>query len=268
MKFTKEHCNAIKESWKNRIDYRGPSYCKVCGTRNKRSRNICCSRRCAAKLNEGVKRPDTVRRKISEKIKMNWKDETKRKRYLEVIKLSHNTETCKVKLSDNMKKNWKEPTIRKKMIEGLIRVNKTGKVIENRSKAQKEAWVKLNHEQRVERTTPGNIVRTQNAQKINVSTIEKMVYKELDFLNIQYSTQKWIGKWCVDVYVPSKRLIIECNGDYWHNLLERRNRDNELEKWANNHNYKIIWLWENKIRKDCKGVLIKSLMAKGVIHSD
>lgn len=108
------------------------------------------------------------------------------------------------------------------------------------------------------------------AQKANPSSIEKAIWKELDKLSIEYKTQISFnnGKFIVDIYIPTQRLIIECNGDYWHNLPQRKERDKKLKKYAMSNNYRLIELWEHDIRIDPKQVLqakIKMLNLKGGI---
>ena len=95
------------------------------------------------------------------------------------------------------------------------------------------------------------------AQKANPSSIEKIVCKILDSLNIDYKTQVSFNshKFIVDIFIPSKRLIIECNGTYWHNydiFPKRKIRDNALEDYAKENNYRLIWLWEDEIRENSK----------------
>lgn len=91
-----------------------------------------------------------------------------------------------------------------------------------------------------------------NAQKINVSSIEIKVKEQLDQIGIRYIHQKSVkdGKFIVDFYIPSLRLVIECNGDYWHRLPERVERDKELKRYVESTNRKIIFIWEHEIRDD------------------
>jgi len=99
------------------------------------------------------------------------------------------------------------------------------------------------------------------AQKANPSSIEKAIWKVLDKLSISYKTQVSFnhGKFIVDICVPSQKLIIECNGDYWHSLPERKKRDKALEKYITKYGQKIVWLWERDIRKNPEQALLDGL---------
>lgn len=86
------------------------------------------------------------------------------------------------------------------------------------------------------------------------TSIELKVEEDLKFYNIKYIKQKIIsnGKrnFVLDFYIPSLKLVIECNGDYWHNLLERKQRDKELKKYVESTGRKIIFIWEHEINDD------------------
>jgi len=94
----------------------------------------------------------------------------------------------------------------------------------------------------------------------NPSSIEKKIWDELDKLGIRYETQvPFVGnRFIVDIYISAQRLIIECNGTYWHNYKifpKKKIRDEAVDKWAARNGYRIIWLWETEIRKDPKQAL-------------
>ena len=123
-------------------------------------------------------------------------------------------------------------------------------------------WANATKEEKRERTRPG----TEASQKANPSSIEKLIWKELGELGIEYETQVSFnhGKFIVDIYIPSLKIIIECNGNYWHNYKkfpERKIRDEALERYANENNYRIMWLWESEIRKDPRQALRNGLEA-------
>ena len=89
------------------------------------------------------------------------------------------------------------------------------------------------------------------ATKLN--KIEKIVAKELDKIGIVYKQQhKLVGikqMYVLDIFVPSMMLIIECNGDYWHNLESRMIRDDELQDFVLEHTkYDLLFLWEHVIK--------------------
>lgn len=88
----------------------------------------------------------------------------------------------------------------------------------------------------------------QASQKANPSSLERIVSAILDGLKIDYSAQQFIGPFMVDFYIPSLKLVIECDGTYWHGLPGRkeedRTRDAKLASWG----YKVLRLSEKEIK--------------------
>ena len=124
-------------------------------------------------------------------------------------------------------------------------------------------WAQRTKEEKREWTRP--------ARKAGVSSssIEKMTWKELDNLKINYQIQVPFNnsKFVVDIYIPTWGIIIECNGTYWHNyeiFPKEKIRDESLEKYVNKVGLKVIWLWESDIRKNPKSALLKGLKKLGV----
>ena len=129
-----------------------------------------------------------------------------------------------------------------------------------RSDAQKKVWASLSYEQKLKRVTPGNIVRTKRAMEIKSSSIEIKVKDQLDFYDVKYIQQKRVkddydNVYYLDFYIPKYKLVIECNGDYWHNLPERKIRDKMLKKYVESTGRKIIFIWEHEIKDEWFDIL-------------
>lgn len=90
------------------------------------------------------------------------------------------------------------------------------------------------------------------AHSTTSSSIEKIVCNLLDMLSIEYMTQVPLCSchFFVDIFIPSKNTVIECNGDYWHNLDYRKMRDKALQEFCDDEGIKLMWLWEHDIRVD------------------
>lgn len=56
------------------------------------------------------------------------------------------------------------------------------------------------------------------------------------------------SRWPFDEFVPPDTLI-EIQGDYWHSLPKNQERDAEKCKWAEEHDYKLIEIWEHDINQ-------------------
>ena len=134
--------------------------------------------------------------------------------------------------------------------------------------ANRKKFSKMTKEEKAERFGNWQKAGAIAAQKANPSSIEKKIWKELDKLGIKYETQIPIcgGMFIVDIYFLLTKVIVECNGAYWHNyelFPQRKIRDNAIDKWATRNDYKIVWLWESDITKDPKQALIDGFKKLG-----
>lgn len=120
------------------------------------------------------------------------------------------------------------------------------------SEGMRKYWARFSKKERIKRSKNFSKAGFLASLFANPSSIEKAIYKVLDNLNIKYETQYKIGNWFADIYIPSKNLIIECNGDYWHSLPHRIKRDKKFQKYCDENNYKLIWLWESEIKENPK----------------
>lgn len=84
--------------------------------------------------------------------------------------------------------------------------------------------------------------------KANPSSLEIAVCLVLDKLGVNYETQKPLGYYVVDIFIPDRNLVIECDGKYWHDLPRRIQRDKRLEGWLKKHGYQLLRLPEADIK--------------------
>ena len=91
------------------------------------------------------------------------------------------------------------------------------------------------------------------------TTLEQFIRNILDEYNIEYQTnvRDIIPPKEIDIYIPSKKTAIECNGIYWHSLKESSYHINKFIQ-CNNQNIQLLTLWEDWIRN--KPDIVKSLI--------
>lgn len=78
----------------------------------------------------------------------------------------------------------------------------------------------------------------------------------LDKLNITYEYQKYIGKWRVDYYL-GLNIIIEVQGDYWHDNEKVKERDNRKKDELEKENYQILYIYKNDIYENVDDTINK-----------
>jgi len=76
---------------------------------------------------------------------------------------------------------------------------------------------------------------------------------------VEFEAQANIGHWHVDVFIPSRNLVIEVNGCYWHGCepcgfgasepaRRRRANDGRRAQWLARHGYRHLEVWEHSFK--------------------
>ena len=114
---------------------------------------------------------------------------------------------------------------------------------------------------KIELCTKLNPVSKDN---IEGTSLEIFVRNILDDLNINYITNDRTvlnGKE-LDIYIPDKKIAIECNGVYWHSVNKMNNENSQKHylKWkeCNGKGIQLLTIWEDQIIK--KPEIIKSII--------
>lgn len=93
-----------------------------------------------------------------------------------------------------------------------------------------------------------------STKRIRETTIERKVEEDLKYFGIKYVKQKFVRSdercFVLDFYLPKQKLVIEVNGDYWHNLQNRQQRDKDLKEFVEWSGRNIIFIWEHEIRDE------------------
>ncbi len=140
--------------------------------------------------------------------------------------------------------------------------NKCKKWIETYSESDIKRLTKIHREKIYRMLTEGEF---SLSSKIEKEFIEKCVKP----LGIDFTTQYYIKDlhhYC-DVYIPSKNIIIEFQGDYWHGnpkkyekeelseyQLEKVKKDEILRDYCKNNDIKLIEIWESDYNRSSDNV--------------
>ena len=73
---------------------------------------------------------------------------------------------------------------------------------------------------------------------------------QLLFNNILYVKQYRYKLGIADFWLPETNTIIECDGDYWHNLPNAVIRNKKQTKWLEENDYTVYRFWEHDIKND------------------
>jgi len=128
------------------------------------------------------------------------------------------------------------------------------------SNGQVNFWKNINIDEKNKRIDLLNKARIHHNIK---TSIEVKMENFLIDNNILYEYNKKIGRFYVDFYLPLYKLVIECDGDYWHanpilyndikldeTQISNKSRDNRKNLLLNERHISFIRIWEHDINNN------------------
>ncbi len=83
------------------------------------------------------------------------------------------------------------------------------------------------------------------------TSIEEIVYGELERRGVTFVKQQVVdGLWVVDALVPGAKLVIECDGEYWHSQPKMEARDKKKDAYLRSRGYQVFRFPEAAIHAD------------------
>lgn len=90
------------------------------------------------------------------------------------------------------------------------------------------------------------------------TSIELKIKKQLEEANISFKHPFNLGnKFQCDFYIPSLNLIVEADGDYWHNREDIKKRDKAKNYYITKCGYNILRIWEKEIKQEKFSIITK-----------
>jgi len=87
------------------------------------------------------------------------------------------------------------------------------------------------------------------------TSIELIVKNLLDVLKIDYEFQyNFNDKFLCDFAIVDKKIIIECDGDYWHNREDNKKRDKAKNAYITKCGWQMVRFWEHDINDNIQDV--------------
>jgi very-short-patch-repair endonuclease len=105
---------------------------------------------------------------------------------------------------------------RKKLSVSLRGLKRTPEQRRRISESRKAIYANETKADRLVRLAAWMAAGKKAAMRANPSNLERSVGALLSRLGIEHEPQKPILRYVADFYVPSRNLIIECDGEYWH----------------------------------------------------
>lgn len=220
----------------------------------------------------------SYRDSMSKSLKVKWKDGSYREKMLDYTKRLHSNVDYLGKLRSISSELWRNEQYVEKCRGGII------KSIEKQSELSKDRWKNDEYKNRVVaaiRTRSIDPVwREKFLQIINseenrrkramarqrsavgrtiVSRPQQIVMDKLNDLGVDFIPEYQIGFYNFDIFIPSRNILIEVQGDYWHNLEKTKKNDRGKSTYINRYfqDYKLKYIWEHEIK--CVGKVEEQL---------
>jgi very-short-patch-repair endonuclease len=85
------------------------------------------------------------------------------------------------------------------------------------------------------------------------TAIEAIMYAELERRSVPFVRQQIIdGLYYVDALIPGARIVVECDGEYWHSRPDAIARDPKRDKYLTSRGYRVFRFPEAAIHADVK----------------
>lgn len=248
-----------------------------------------CSHICYGKSVKGTKASDETRAKLREAKRKTYLDPDYRIRRAAAVKSALNRPDVHKKRSDSIRRAYADPVRRqakrdvalkpenavarlagaramradpqrKEAFSETVRAGMQAPgVVERLSASNKRYWQELPNEKKAAKRKLLDDIRVLATGGQRRTGIELAVAAVLDQMGIEYEAQKPIDRVVADIFIPSRNLILECDGDYWHNLPGAKRRDMRRDLWLKSQGYRVIRLAEKLINKDAYGVTLAAL---------
>lgn len=102
-------------------------------------------------------------------------------------------------------------------------------------------------------------VANRRKQKTSNTNIEKAIKYVLETNKIRYIPQYPIGPYSADFYLPDYKLVVECDGDYWHKKPRVIRHGIRRDIFIKSHGYRIVHLLGSDILRGPAEALRRSL---------
>lgn len=115
---------------------------------------------------------------------------------------------------------------------------------------------------------------TQRLRTESPTSIEAATYAALADMGIDFLPQHRIGRWVVDAFVPSLRLVVECQGDFHHcnparypdgprGVIQVKTVERDARRLADltAQGYRVANLWETDIRAEGARALLEAALS-------
>jgi very-short-patch-repair endonuclease len=107
----------------------------------------------------------------------------------------------------------------------------------------------------------GNLVTVPKKRKLMKTSLtrpHRILIRICESLGLEWQDEVKFGKYSLDVYIPSLKLCIECDGLYWHTLEGVPQKDKRRDKYLlENYGIKTLRITDEELNTNKKEVIAR-----------
>jgi hypothetical protein len=180
--------------------------------------------------------------------KERWQNQT----YVEKQRLAHIR--LKSQKSATTKQLWNDPKFRDKVTKNAKQFWNTSEGQLIASNKSKKMWENPEFRDKITKSSTALWKKDEFRHKIalagqpSISKPHKLLMSLLDDMGIQYTSEHVIGPWGFDIFIPSKKLLIEVQGDWVHSQPHKQIADRQKATYVERYcqGYILKYLWEHE----------------------
>lgn len=98
-----------------------------------------------------------------------------------------------------------------------------------------------------------------------ISSIEMLMKSQFDLEKLKYEQQFIIGCYITDFAFPENKLVVECDGIYWHGSEKQKSKDRQKDGFLKHHGWEVLRLDEIQIKgspKECLDLVLAKIQSR------
>lgn len=180
-----------------------------------------------------------------------WKNKNFRNKVIKSLLLKEDNQTF-TERSNRSKILWQKENFRSKLLKIMQSQNHrnlksslmTNEKREYHRKLMIELWKNESYRLKLSKTAFWNP---------QPSKLQRKLIPIFNQLNIPWIEEYKIKWWYFDYFLPSKNILIEVQGNYWHNKPDVKSRDKRKFNFVNTKtSFSLIEIWENEFKNSEK----------------
>lgn len=84
------------------------------------------------------------------------------------------------------------------------------------------------------------------------TSLESLGYALLEIMGFEFHKQYKVGCFIPDAYIPSLKLAVLFDGDYWHSKPDHIERDKRFNAYAKKIGIKVVRIWGSELKESYK----------------